>query len=136
MQALSARLRWGWVRLWAAPYTLSGLLLGFLLRGEFRRVDGVIEIHGRHVAAFLIRLPPKAIALTLGHTVLAQTQLALEKTRAHERVHVRQFERWGPLMGPAYVLASCYMAYRGRNYYRDNPFEVEAFQEDAKRRET
>lgn len=117
-------------RLWAAPYTLGGLLLGILLRGEMKIVDGVIEIHGPRVAAFLMRLPPRAAAVTLGHTVLAQTPVLLELTRAHERVHVRQFERWGPFMGPAYLLASLYVACRGRDYYRDNPFEIEAFAVD------
>ena len=43
------------------------------------------------------------MALTLGHTILGQTDAALDIRRQHERVHVRQFERWGPLMGPAYL---------------------------------
>jgi hypothetical protein len=46
--------------------------------------------------------------------------------RAHERVHVRQCERWGPLFLPAYLVAGAWQWARGRNAYRDNPFEVEA----------
>ncbi|WP_315852926.1 hypothetical protein [Roseimaritima sediminicola] len=125
--AARIRLKWLWVRLWAGPYTLLGLTLGVLLGGRMQVVDGVIEIHGPRIAALLRRLPPRAIALTLGHTVLAQSEGVLSQTRVHERVHVRQFQRWGPLMGPAYLLASLYLYARGRDYYRDNPFEVEAF---------
>jgi hypothetical protein len=43
------------------------------------------------------------MAFTLGHTVLGQTDAALDVFRKHEMVHVRQFERWGPFMGPAYL---------------------------------
>ena len=51
------------------------------------------------------------------------------KTRAHERVHVRQCERWGPLFVPAYLGVSLWLMARGRDAYRDNPFEVEAYAE-------
>ncbi len=40
---------------------------------------------------------------------------------------MRQFERWGLLMGPAYILVSLVLFLRGRDYYRDNPFEIEAY---------
>jgi hypothetical protein len=43
------------------------------------------------------------MAFTLGHTVFGQTDAALDICRDHELVHVRQFERWGPCMGPAYL---------------------------------
>ena len=33
-------------------------------------------------------------------------------------------------MGPAYLAASIYMYARGRDYYRDNPFEIEAYTAD------
>jgi hypothetical protein len=42
-------------------------------------------------------------------------------------MHVCQFERWGPLMGPAYVRASLYQWLAGRRAYRDNPFERTAY---------
>lgn len=135
MRAFRVRLVWLLVRFWASPYSLAGLSLGLILRGKLQVIDGVVEIHGPAVAAFLRRLPPRAIALTMGHTVLGATPWALDMTRSHERVHVRQFERWGPLMGPAYLLSSVYMVCRGRNYYRDNPFEAEAFADDQRRRD-
>ena len=49
-----------------------------------------------------------AMAFTLGHTVLGQTDAALDISRAHEMVHVCQFERWGPLMGrPTWAAPWC-----------------------------
>ena len=46
-------------------------------------------------------------------------------------VHVRQFERWGPFMGPAYLISSFMLWIIGRRPYRDNPFEREAFGEEG-----
>lgn len=127
MKRLSTFLLAVCVRIWASPYSLLGILCGLIAIGRFRIHTGVIEIHGHRVAAILKRLPVAAAAITLGHVVLGQTQATLDRTRRHERVHVRQFERWGPLMGPAYLLASLIAHLRGRHYYRDNRFEVEAY---------
>jgi hypothetical protein len=66
--------------------------------------------------------------MTLGHVVLGQDLFLLDATRAHERVHVRQAERWGPLFLPAYVIASVAALLRGGNPYRDNAFEREAYE--------
>jgi hypothetical protein len=71
------------------------------------------------------------LAITLGHTVLGQSDASLDISRDHEMVHVRQFERWGPLMGPAYLLASLVLWTSGRRPYRDNPFEREAYDESG-----
>lgn len=68
------------------------------------------------------------MAITIGHVVLAQTDAALEVTREHERVHVRQYERWGPLFVLAYFLAGAFQWARGNDPYRDNPFEIEAYE--------
>ncbi|KAA1260184.1 hypothetical protein LF1_27230 [Rubripirellula obstinata] len=106
------------------------IAIGLLLGGKFRLVDGVVEIHGKRVAGVLQRLYVPAMAITIGHVVLGQTQAALDITRKHERVHVRQYERWGIAFVPAYLLASVYLYLRGRDGYRDNPFEVEAYSVD------
>jgi hypothetical protein len=93
-------------------------------------VDGVLELHGGLIEAFLRRgtlLPGGASAMTLGHVVLGRDREALRRTRAHERVHVRQCERWGPLFVPAYLLASLTAHLNGSDGYLDNPFEREAF---------
>ncbi len=91
-----------------------------------------VEFHGGAVTWLVRHLPlgPATLAFTLGHTILGQTAVSLDIARSHEMVHVRQFERWGPLMGPAYLLASLYLWGTGRQAYRDNPFEKEAYRED------
>jgi hypothetical protein len=122
--------RW-WKLVWASPCTLMALLIGVLaLRrgGQIRRVDGVWEIDGPLVCWLLDRLPiANVAAMTVGHAVLGRSAYWLEQTRLHERVHVRQFERWGPLFPFVYWAASLWMHCRGRDFYRDNPFEREAY---------
>lgn len=76
-------------------------------------------------------MPPRgASALTLGHVVLGRDAEALHRTRRHERVHVAQYERWGPFFLPAYALASLIAVLSGRRAYRDNAFEREAYAAD------
>jgi hypothetical protein len=114
--------------LWASPYTLLGLAIGLAGRGRMRRCGRVIQFHSGGVQ-WLIRklLGEDILAITLGHVVLGQTAAALDLSHEHELVHVRQFERWGPLMGPAYLLCSLVLWLRGGRAYRDNPFEREAY---------
>ena len=90
---------------------------------------GIVEIHGGLVSRLLSRLPVigSAAAMTLGHAVIGQDQACLDESRAHERVHVRQYERWGPLLIPAYLLASLWARLSGRHPYWDNPFERKAY---------
>jgi hypothetical protein len=119
------------VYLWAFPNTLLGLLLaGISLasHGRVARVAGTIEVHGGWASRLLERLmPPGGVdALALSHVVLGQSAASLERHREHERVHVRQYERWGPLFLPAYACASLWVWARGRDSYLDNPFEREA----------
>jgi hypothetical protein len=116
---------------WAAPNSLLGLALGAMLclaRARFCRVDDTLEFTLRRTPGELPRWlaawPYRA--LTLGHVVLAMSELELARYRAHERVHVRQYERWGPAFLPAYAACSLWQGLRGRRAYLDNPFEVEA----------
>lgn len=119
--------------LWASPVTVPAMVLALLARcqgGEAAVVDGVIEAHGGLVTRLLERGTPwvrPISAITLGHVVLGRDGSCLRRTRAHERVHVRQYERWGPAFIPAYVLASVAAGLRGCDPYRDNPFERQAF---------
>jgi len=119
--------------LWASPNTLLGLLVVLIARlsgGSARIVTGVVEVHGGFATAFLRRGLPligAGAAMTLGHVVLGQTADILETTRDHARVHVEQYERWGPFFLPAYIGSSVYLWLRGRNPYRENPFEKEAY---------
>ena len=116
---------------WASPATLLGLALAALAlwRGRVRIADGILEAHGpwlRWLLATCVPLPGGAEAMTLGHVVIGRDQWALEASRAHERVHVRQYERWGPLFLPAYLIASLWAALSGGHYYADNLFERDA----------
>ena len=118
--------------IWASPYTLLGVLIGLVgvCTGGHARIRGrVIEFHGGGVKWLLQRLffGEGAMAFTLGHTVLGQTDAALDVCRDHELVHVRQFERWGPLMGPAYLGCCLVLWLMGRRPYRDNPFQRQAY---------
>ncbi len=117
---------------WTSPNTLLGLLWSVAARGAgggIALVDGVIETHGPGVAWSFDRMPNgRGIgALTLGQVVLARSAEDLARTRRHERVHVGQYLRWGPLFLPAYFLASGWVALRGGDPYRGNPFEVVAY---------
>ncbi len=118
---------------WASPYTLLGLLIGgvgLCIGARAQRRGRVIEFHSGGVQWFVRHLPlgETTLAVTLGHTVLGQTAATLDVARDHELVHVRQFERWGPLMGPAYLGWSLFLWCAGRRPYGDNPFEREAYE--------
>lgn len=120
------------IYLWTLPTTVVGLLFLPLVifRGRANVVDGVLELHSPVIAIFLSRcvpLPAGASAMTLGHVVIARNQFCLDQTRAHERVHVRQAQRWGPFFIPAYLLIGLLLKLRGRDAYHDHPFEREAF---------
>ena len=115
--------------IWALPNTILGLVLtvaALCTGGRAQVVNGVVESHGGAAAFMLRRLVPirgGASAMTLGHVVAGRDPASLERTRAHERVHVRQYETWGPFFLPAYLLATVIAAARGRHYYLDNHFE-------------
>jgi hypothetical protein len=117
--------------LWASPYTLLGLTLGAIglcTGGRARVCQGILEFYGGGVRWLIRRFPGQPTsAITLGHTVLGQTGEGVERARPHELIHVRQYERWGPLMGPAYLGCSLVLWLRGRKPYWDNPFERQAF---------
>ncbi|MDQ2693813.1 MAG: hypothetical protein M3Z21_00275 [Pseudomonadota bacterium] len=124
--------------LWASPNTLLGLAAVplALLGGRVQVVAGVVELHGPVIAWLLGRCVPLAggaCALTLGHVVLGRDRRSLERSRRHERVHVRQYECWGPLFLPAYFLSSLLAWRRGADPYRDNRFEREAYRGERRR---
>ncbi len=121
--------------LWASPWTLFGLAngaLGLVSGGRVRRTGRVLEFWGGWVTLYLRVFPliSGASAVTFGHTVLARDLDALEACRRHELVHVRQYERWGPLFVPAYLLCWLVLWARRKNPYLDNPFEREAFRKE------
>jgi hypothetical protein len=127
-----SRLGVTWGRLWAFPATSLGLLVAaacLASRGTVRRHDGALEVRGGWATLALERwIPLKggAEALTLGHVIVGRSEEALRKFAGHERVHIRQYERWGPFFLPAYACAGLWAWTRGGHPYRDNRFEREA----------
>jgi hypothetical protein len=117
--------------LWAAPCSLVGLLAALLplaLGGRARWRAGALEVTYRPGAAdcgALARALPFR-GIVFGHVILAVTREELDRIGPHERVHVAQYERWGPLFFPAYGASSLWQLLRGRSPYWHNHFEVQA----------
>ena len=116
---------------WAAPCSLLGLIAAFpvlLCGGYARRGGGTLEVTLRHSetdcpsVAGLLRFR----AITLGHVILAVGRTDLERLRAHELVHVRQYERWGVVFFVAYAASALWQVLNGRSAYWHNHFEVQA----------
>lgn len=117
---------------WALPNTVLGTCfapLALVSGGGVRFERGAMEIHGGFARWFLRRVARGASAMTLGHVILGQDRWALDWTRDHEHVHVRQYMRWGPFFLPAYALSSFLCWRRGQNPYLDNRFEKPAFEQ-------
>lgn len=106
----------------AAPYSCIGLavgIAGMLSGGRGRYRQGALEV----VAAQPL-VVTSASASTHSHHLGPRDHRPdspdAGRLHDHERVHVRQFERWGPFMGPA-CLCRAWLWCRGRNTYTDNP---------------
>jgi hypothetical protein len=117
---------------WASPWSFFGLLVGVIGLGSGGRVQRrgqVLEFWGGGVEWFLRTFPlvVNASAVTFGHVILGRSQEALDASREHELVHVRQYERWGPMFVPAYLACWVLLWLQGRSGYFDNPFEREAY---------
>jgi hypothetical protein len=117
--------------LWASPCTVLGIVLAglpLLTGGSARWSAGALEVTYRERLAscgrLARRLPFRGIVL--GHVILAVTREELAVIGPHERVHVQQYERWGPLFFLAYGCSSVWQLVRGRSSYWDNHFEVQA----------
>jgi len=120
--------------LWAAPCSLVGALLGLAVLaagGSARRVGPTVEVAlaERHRGTPVWARGLRFSAITFGHVILGQSHEVLAVLRRHERAHVRQYERLGPLFFIAYPGASLLALARGRCPYRDNRFEKQAFAE-------
>ena len=116
---------------WAFPATAVGLallLIACVAGATVVTIDGTIEVGGGHIARLIARLPRcmRFNAITFGHVVMGIDHEALAQCRSHERVHVRQYERWGILFFPLYLGSSLVQLLRGRNPYWHNHFEQEA----------
>ena len=87
---------------WAAPMTLVGLLAGMAAGVRPRVRDGVVLFApAQGLTGQIIRRRGFA-ATGLGHVIIAADEPS-PALLAHELVHVRQAERLGPFMAPAYL---------------------------------
>jgi hypothetical protein len=118
---------------WASPASALGLVMTALLLpfgAELRVLKGVLEVCLRSRSSSSgsqesdRRLPFAAI--TFGHVVIARTHADHVRLRAHERVHVKQYERWAVLFLLAYPAESLLQLLLGRRPHLDNRFEVQA----------
>jgi hypothetical protein len=111
---------------WALPCTALGSVFGamaLMAGGSSMRIHGTLEV-ALPCSARRFRWPFDAI--TFGHVIIGTSHDVLAALRAHEQVHVRQYERWGAFFLLAYPLASAWEWLRGRDAYWHNVFEVEA----------
>ena len=115
-------------KVWAAPASLLGLALATTFDKRFV-TQGMLLAEG---ASWPRKLGWRYRAITLGHVVLAVDELE-PAVIDHEAVHVRQFERWGPLLFLLYPLASLGAVLSGGHHYRDNLFERQARREKSPR---
>lgn len=114
--------------LWALPVTLIGLvcvLLTALSGGSIHLRGGVVEAAGGFAGWVLRgrRWKRGGAAMALGHVILARDAACLERSRAHELAHVRQFQRWGLFLLPVYWSVAVWLWCRGYHPYLDHPLE-------------
>lgn len=68
---------------------------------------------------------PNWLAITIGRDIWAWRELDPGEL-AHELAHAAQWRRYGALFAVNYLLASFQALRRGKRWYWDNPFEIEA----------
>jgi hypothetical protein len=118
--------------LWASPWSLWGLgigALGLVTGGGIQKSGPVLEFWGGFLPLFLKCFPfiAGSPVATFGHVVLGRSQRHLEACRPHQLVHVKQYERWGPLFVPTYLTWWFVLWCCGKHPYYDNPFERQAY---------
>ncbi len=127
--------------LWALPVTALGMPLWFgiwccarfsvknrvLAQINNAQTAPVFIAYGRPVNWLLVHHPFGAMdAMAIGCCVFARDAQALQRTLAHELVHVRQALQWGALFPLAYGLCSVWAYLHGHCAYADNYFERQA----------
>lgn len=117
--------------LWASPCSAVGIVLAcipLLAGGRAKWSSGALEVTYRESQAGCGKLARKLPfrGIVFGHVILAVTREELRIISPHERVHVQQYGRWGPLFFFAYGASSIWQLIRGRSAYWDNHFEIQA----------
>ena len=87
---------------------------------------GVLVIYGPAIASLLKRVPISggAAAMTLGHTILAQSMESFQQTYATRMDPRTTVRAWGLLFLPAYACDSLYRWAVGGHPYLDNSFSA------------
>jgi hypothetical protein len=107
------------VRVWAAPMTLVGLIVGAGSGARPRIRDGVLLFcPARALTGWTVRTRGYAAA-AFGHVIVSVDE-PTPALWAHEVVHVRQAEVFGPFMAPLYLWLLA------RHGYRNHPMEMAA----------
>lgn len=127
--------------LWALPLTLLGMPSWFLIwcsaqfsasnkavaQLNIAQAAPVFIAYGKPASWLLAHHPfGQMDAIAIGCCVFARDAQALQRTLAHELVHVHQALQWGALFPLAYGACSVWACMRGRCPYADNYFEVQA----------
>lgn len=109
---------------WTAPNTLLGLLLGLLTFQVPRLAHGLVlfDRHPRGLTRLLSLLHRST--MTVGFVVVSAVSVE-GRLLAHEAHHVRQYQAWGPLFIPVYLLLGLVFG------YRRHPMEIAAQRAEA-----
>ena len=104
---------------WTSPNTLIGLLLGVCTFQRPRVADGAIIFDRAPRGLTALMLRASRVAMTVGFVILSARPVT-GRLLAHEQHHIRQYEVWGPLFIPVYLVLS--IGYG----YRRHPMEIRA----------
>lgn len=101
-------------RLWAAPLTLLGLVVGATSGGRpgWDPEHGCLVFRGAHTGSARLLAAVGASANAIGHVVVSRSDPIPPLLLAHEAGHVRQAERLGVALAPAYLWLSALYGYR------------------------
>jgi hypothetical protein len=96
---------------WTLPNTALGLVAGLLTFQRPRVAHGLLlfDRTPRGLTAFLRAIHREA--MTLGYVVVSASPVE-GRLLAHERYHLRQYRRWGPLFIPVYLALAVVYGYR------------------------
>ncbi|MBT1070515.1 hypothetical protein [Pelotalea chapellei] len=116
---------------WVLPCSAVGLVLTAVLLVAGAKVSwssGALEVTFRDSLADCGRRARdlSCRGIVFGHVILAVTREELAIIGAHERIHVQQYERWGPLFFLAYGTSSLLQLIHRRSPYWHNHFEIQA----------
>ncbi|MCI0633672.1 MAG: hypothetical protein L0206_07135 [Actinobacteria bacterium] len=96
---------------WTLPNTILGLVLGACTFQLPRSHGGAIVFDRRPRGLTRALRSMHRTAMTVGFVIVASVPVE-GRLLEHERHHVRQYARWGPLFIPVYLLLAIGFGYR------------------------